>query len=295
MQSKMNALQGMRLPLIAVAILAMVGYATPGNATTYNLTSLNTSVAINDGAGDSGGMTDWVVDGTDHLALQWFWFRVAGDSDETRLGDVLPTLQTSLTIGAAPINLPDPGPDCLTLTYQYTDFTILITYTIQGGTAGSGFSDIGEQITIFNTSETEALEIDFFQYSDFNLNDTPDDDTVELVNMNKVVQSDPLSVLSETTVVADPDFFEITTWDITLAKFIDGNPTDLSNTVVGPLFGDVTWAFQWTFSIGAGSSIGFSKDKRIINVPVPEPMTLALFGAGLIGMGVLRRRRRAAR
>ena len=65
-------------------------------------------------------------------------------------------------------------------------------------------SDIAELILITNTSD-QSLEFHFFQYSDFDLNGTSDDDTVTLASPSRWVQQDGASsVFSETVVTPTP-------------------------------------------------------------------------------------------
>jgi hypothetical protein len=53
----------------------------------------------------------------------------------------------------------------------------------------------------------------------------------------------------------------------------------------------VTWAFQWDFSIGSGSSELISKNLRIDAPPViPLPPAVWLFGSALGLLGWMRRK-----
>src|ERR1700752_5050361 len=78
------------------------------------------------------GMTDWVVDGVDHMYQQWFWFRVGDNGPESSIDDP----------GQTPIAVTDtnpfdgPAPD--TLSVRYGDptagrLTIRATFSLAGG------------------------------------------------------------------------------------------------------------------------------------------------------------------
>jgi hypothetical protein len=69
-------------------------------------------------------------------------------------------------------------------------------------------------------------------------------------------------------------------YDSTLLRLSDANADILNNNAgpVGP--GNVTWAFEWDFTIAPGSSVGISKDEQV--EPFPEPSAFSLFALGFL-------------
>jgi hypothetical protein len=64
--------------------------------------------------------------------------------------------------------------------------------------------------------------------------------------------------------------------------------SDSKTTVVSSLSAPYTVSEDVKFTLGAGSSINFSAST--FTSAVPEPMTFSLMGAGLLGLGLLRKR-----
>ncbi len=264
----------MKSLLAGLAILGFVALA-PGASASLTLVHGNSSFVVD----ESYTPGQWTVDGVSQLYQQGFWW---GDAlQEYRLGDYF-TVQTPYSANSAKF------------AYQTPNFYAEVTYTLYGGSAGSGMSDVAESIFIMNNSG-RAIDLRFFQYSDFDLGGTPGDDTVRFPNSNVVRQSDGSgTMLSETAVTPGADRWEGAYFASTIGLLDDNLYYDLSNTpgVGVPLTGDVTWSFQWDRRLGNGDTFIFSKNKRL--EPVPEPTTLLLLGLGFVGVtGVasLRKRR----
>jgi hypothetical protein len=270
----------MKRYLLVGAVMGLAGIAgAPCGGVTVPLSDLNSVFMANSHYEDS---YQWFVDGTGQLFQQGFWLRVGDMDPETELGDYY----TSLT---------NPMPNIVKFAYHgHADFKVDVTYVLTGGTLGSGIADVMETVRITNTS-SQWLEMAFIQYSDFELGGPGHPDAVWFPNANTVRQFDlgGTSELSETVVTPPAAHHEGGVDSYTLDRLRDGLPTtlnDLPAVGAGGMQGDVTWAYQWNPWISPGGSYIISKDKRL--GIVPEPASLLLFGAGLLGIMIVRRRRK---
>jgi len=269
--------------LLCSGVFLASGSASLASSQIVTLIDGNSKAEVD--TGSQAGMSQWLVEGQNQLAQQWFWYRV-GNTAESSID----------TIGAPLINVVNPR--SFSVTYANAQLAIRVEYTLTGGLPGSGISDIGETIRIDNVSSA-PISLSFFQYSDFNLLGTPNDSSLQLGKnllgrYNEATQTDGLFSFTETVATPGAMRGEAAFAGVTLAKLNDNVADNLSNAEgpIGP--GDLTWAFQWDFTIQPQRSVVISKDKYLSVPEVPEPsaMTLALLGFGLAIMSQARRSRR---
>lgn len=271
-----------RVLAATVVVTAMLA-ATQANAAVITLSDQNSEVKIDPNS--QSGMFSWTVDGVSQLFQQWFWYRIGSTGGESSI-DTLDATPTEVSIDTDASG----GDDFASITYTGTGLKVQVKYVLTGGLAGSHNSDVSEVITITNTGST-GIDLSFFQYSDFDLNGSPGGQTVNITGGNTARQGGNGFVLSETVVTPAPTHHEAATFSDTRDSLNDGNPTTLND--VNFASGDVTWAFQWDRTLGAGQSFIISKDKNLHQIP--EPFSLGMWGIGLALTGLVSARRRAAK
>ncbi len=256
--------------------LAIAGLVVQCEAQSYTITNKNSALDINVASGP-GGVNNWKIDGVDQLNLQWFYYRV---------GNVGPEYPIESINGTPTVS---SGSRSLTVTYANSSYSVRTLYSLSGGNVGSGTSYLDETITINNTSAS-PLNFHFFQYSDFNIGGVTGGQSVQFFqNPSGLsyynIQSGGSRSVNET--VTPASHFEAALYNQTLASLTDGSPTTLNdNLSAGP--GNVTFAYQWDFTLAAGGSFQIQK---LIGV-VPEPSSMALVSSGLLGLALFGRQRK---
>ncbi len=273
---------GIHVVFLAIGMsLGLMATTTVGELIT--LQDNNSVVKINPDSQD--GVYSWTVNGGNQLSQQWFWYRIGEVGGEASI-DTLGNVQSGTYFGSRGAFVSYSDPD--------KGLSVEVTYLLTGGANVSGKSDLGESIRITNTSAS-AMQIHFFQYSNFDLNGVPEGDNLQFPNVNTVRQTKGASSLTETVVTPAPDRYEGDYFDNTRQSLNDSSPTALSNTpaigglAIGP--GNMTWAFEWDRTIQPGDTFLISKDKQLDVVPEPGTLVL-LITAGLGALCYAWRRRR---
>ncbi len=276
-------IKGRASALAVVLAGIIIGVSAPAFAGLITLTDGASTMEFDPAS--SAGVSSWRIGNVSHLSQQWFWFRtnLDGFNDREYSIDELDDTPDILHLAALP--------NFARVTYSDGRIEIAVTYILVGG--GSRSSDLAEVIKITNLTG-DAITVDFFQFSNFNLGGGPDD-LVEIAGGNTSFQSDFGTgvTVAETIVSRTPELSEVAAGAQTLAKLQDADIDDLDGTSGGIGPGDLTWAFQWKKrSIEAGHSLIISKDKVIESAPgdgpVAEPGALGI--AFIVALAARRRR-----
>lgn len=250
-----------------------------GAAQIVTLTDNNSVARIN--TSSSAGMFDWIVDGSDQLAQQWFWFRVGAVGGEAPINSISAPANVTPTVRNLSTTYNNPGA-----------YSVKVDYQLNGGAAGSGTSGMNESVTILNQSAS-PLSFHFFQYTDFDLVGGPNSVSLSKNNFTGLYstadQVAPGITFQESLVTPGANHGEATLFPATLTSLNDANPTTLSDVNnAGP--GNTAYAFEWDLTIAANSSFVINKALSLQLTPVPEPSALALISVGLTGLALRKRR-----
>lgn len=232
------------------------------------------------GTGTSGGAADFSTSaGIDNLAQNWWWFRFGGDSREFALSNQVFSNQTD--------------PSSIRLVYRERDVLFDLQYTLTGLSAFQARVQIAFKIE--NLRNTDVT-VDFFSYTDYDLNDTFADDSGVFLGPNFMTVTDGASPTWGTLTASGSQLlaWEMRDWPNLLNRLGNNAITNLGN-ISDPNPLDWTGAFQWRVTLTPPSTSGYSNQfvgslvKEIYSVP--EPGTLLALGLGAAAVAARRRRR----
>jgi hypothetical protein len=198
----------------------------------------------------------WNVDGQKQLEQQSLWFRIGNTGGEAPIQ----------TLGSTRIT---ETADSLQAIYANSQMRVQVTYSLDGGDNGSGEANLTQQIIIQNLTR-HALDLHFFQYTDWNLNGIVQlgQNAQGLFNEATVTSGDTSvtqSFIGANRGVAGIDM---------LCKLKDRLPTLLANQP-GPST-NLTWTLEWDQVINGKGTFILSQVLSLDPIPVPEPPISAM-------------------
>lgn len=263
----------------ALATLAVAGSVMQSEATVYTLA--NGSSVVGFDAGTSAGMNSWTINGVNQLFQQSYWFRTSSAGPEYNITAITPTPFVSQAYG--------PNGRQLTAIYSNSTVSVQLNFLLSS-------SSLNEQIGIQNLSTSSSLDFHLFRYSDFDLGSMPGGQNVQITpgssgGYNRVSQTMP-GYTHNVTLTAAANYAEASYYPNTLNSLNDGATTSFAGSPLTAGPGDVTYAFQWDYSLGALGSLQNSSATISVlqSIQVPEPSALAL-GVSAAALWVAARRR----
>jgi len=284
----------------AFALVGILLFARTAAADPFVLSDLNSTFSVN--TSSPAGAFSWQVDGTEHLFKEWFWYRAGFMGRERTIDLTAANAAAGVSVVMSDSADADPGNDLLVVSYSHPQsstnptlaYTIQVEYDLNGSANNTGLSSLNEKVTITNYT-TGNLAFHLFEYSDFNVNGTANDDTATAVTSSTITQTDDTGGSATVSVTQPvPDHYQIAPVPTILNSLNNSTQTTLNDTTTNVSGGgDIGFAFQWSEIIAPGSSFVIDKTKAIEGFPtaVPEPGSMFLVGSGLLALQQWQRRR----
>lgn len=275
-----------RFVVPGVLLIVTVGGSQAQVASDFTLTH-NGWTYYEDIASQGGGsFTD--PNNTNHMYQNWWWFRTNLDSAEKPLFD----LTSMMSGGANNVNLvftEDAGSLQNALLFN-------LTYTLTGISPTMAKVEIEWSVrNIYGQSPT----VDLFAYSDFDLNDSADDDSGVLVNPQTTRYIDGTTAVEVIASSGSLVGYDVDDYSDLIDLLGDSSVYNVSNSGLpfGP--GDMTNVFQWRATLGPGQEINGTLTKLVnlqYNPPppppvIPEPGTWMLMLSGIVPVALKVRRK----
>jgi hypothetical protein len=225
------------------------------------------------------------TNGTDHMWRNWWWYRTSNMQREVSLSNLVPGAGIELI-----------GTNEAKLRFVEQGLFFELTYKLTGISSTLARVDIDWSIT----STGPALGVDFFAYSDFDVNGSISNSGM-LVNPQTVRFIDNTTAVDVVASEAGLVGYEVGTYSDLLDKLNDNAVDNVSNTGLpyGP--GDMENIFQWRGTVVSGQQVMRGTLTKLVNLNynppppgpvIPEPGTWALMLSGLAPVA-LRLRKKA--
>lgn len=241
---------------LGLATLGLVG--TSAFAAPLSVQSNNSTVTVDPNS--QSGLSSWVVDGTNQLNQQWFWYSVGSSAPQS-----IDTLNNTFSFNQDGV---------LTETYGGDGFTLTLNAILTGGAVNSGNSAMTQTVSVDNNTDSD-LDFHLYEYSDFTLNNkTLNNNTLTLSGspVSTADQTAPLGTTMNIGVNPSVDHSQIgTNGAIKLALNNGSTPVTLGDNGVGPIIGNTNFAFEWDPTIAVNGTFQESIVQSIQGGVVPLP------------------------
>lgn len=254
---------------ILIVMLATLGCLAHADAPITLTDVMGPNTVVNIDPYTQAGVYEWLVDGTNHMRQNSYWFSVGSEpiTPVSSLGSITVT----------------PVMDMMCdVQYSGPLVDIKITYMLMGMPSGSGQSDIAQIVEIINNTAA-AQNFSLYEFVNLDLNGKALGQSGTLLNSSTLSQTEGATE-SQLSVNEIPSIIEVGDAATLLAKLNNSTPFVANSNYEG----DVAAVFQWNMALG--DSAMMSQDNALFNGAVPEPASMTVFAA-LFGLVPLMRRR----
>lgn len=271
-----------------LALVATLGWMLAGGSQAQTFTLTDNGWTYYEDVGSQGWGHFIDPNNVDHMYQNWWWFRTNLDSYEKPVANLV-----SMTSGGANnVNLVFRGdagnlPNALLFN---------LNYTLVGVSATQAYVSIGWSVQNIYGQAPQPITVDFFAYSDFDLNGTAGGDSASAPSPVHVQYSDGGTVVNVIASSGNLLGYDIGYYANLLYLLNDSAVYNVSGQTVS-MPGDMTNVFQWRATLNLGDTLSGGLRKVVtLGAPpgpvIPEPGTWALMLSGLAPMA-LRLRKKA--
>jgi hypothetical protein len=278
-----------------LALVGTLGWLLVGGSQAQTFTLTHNGWTYSENIADRGTGDFKGASGTDHMYQNWWWFRTNLDSAEKPLVH----LTTMMSGGANNVNLiftEDAGslPNALlfNLTYTLTGISPTMAKVDIAWSVRNIYAQVPQPIT----QVPQPITVDFFAYSDFDLNGTSLGDSGVLIAPNTVRYTEGTTAVDIIPSNNGLVGYDVDHYSNLLSLLQDSAVYNVSNSGLpfGP--GNMTNVFQWRATLGLGQEMTGTLTK-LVNLEhrplpvIPEPGTWALMLSGLAPVAVRLRKK----
>lgn len=254
---------------ILIVMLATLGSLAHADAPITLTDIMGPNTVVNIDPYTQAGIYEWLVDGTNHMRQNSYWFSVGS-------GPITPIS----SLGSITVT---PSMDMMcSVLYSGSLFDMEISYMLMGAPLGSGQSDIAQIVSI-NNKTGSVLDFSLYEFVNLDLNGKSLGQSGTLPNSSTLSQTEGTTE-SQWSANEIPSIIEVGDAATLLAKLNNSTPFVANSNYEG----DVAAVFQWNMALG--DSAMMSQDNALFNGAVPEPASMTVFAA-LFGLVPLMRRR----
>jgi hypothetical protein len=257
---------------VSSAFLLAFGLLENAQAQIYSANNFGSSISVNVGQG-VGGLKQWMVGGVNQADQEWLYYRIGTSGPAFGIDH----------ISAAPtVNTATPGQ--IDVTYDNGSYSAEVKYLITG-------SSLLNESIVFNNHSGSALDLHFFDYSDYDLNGSDNGQSLGWFHKGVVIPTtnsfwQTLGGIALTNTVsssptANPTRYEADATTGTLLMNITNTVNYTLNNVASAGPGDANGALEWDLSLATGSALTISE---LISLQVPEPSSVAIVSLGILSM-----------